>query len=300
MFSVVRVPTPEQEDAKRTFRERQRLITERVGNVNRIKSLLATQGIYDFEPMRRGRVERLEGLKTASGGPLPPRLKHELRRQLRRLDLIMEMIDEVEEERNVVIISDEAQTESAGKIRQLVRLRGIGPEIATGLTNEVFYRHFENRRQVAGFVGLGPSPFCSGGMVRDQGISKAGPPRVRSLMIELACVSGADSKPAGKFRNKMSKLLMAPGARDSVAELNVLSLEIPERLTVELEPGVAHDLTLGIVVRIGDRNYLTMEDHRDSVVLSESGDTTIRATLRGSNKNPLKASVKFLAETAAN
>ena len=116
----------------------------------------------------------------------------------------------------------------------------------------------------------------------------------------LAYVSGADSKPAGKFRNKMIKLLMAPGARDSVAELNVLSLEIPERLTVELEPGVAHDLTLGIVVRIGDRNYLTMADHRDSVVLGESGDTTIRATLRGSNKNPLKASVKFLAETASN
>jgi len=116
----------------------------------------------------------------------------------------------------------------------------------------------------------------------------------------LAYVSGADSKPAGKFRNKMIKLLMAPGARDSVAELNVLSLEIPERLTVELEPGVAHDLTLGIVVRIGDRNYLTMADHRDSVVLGESGDTTIRATLRGSNKNPLEAHVKFLAETASN
>ena len=104
----------------------------------------------------------------------------------------------------------------------------------------------------------------------------------------LAYISGADSKPA------------APGARDSLADLNVLSLEIPERLTVELEPGVAHDLTLGIVVRIGDRNYLMMADERDSVVLGESGDTTIRATLRAGSKNPLRARVEFLQETAAN
>jgi len=116
----------------------------------------------------------------------------------------------------------------------------------------------------------------------------------------LAYISGADSKPAGKFRTKMSKLLMSPGARDSLADLNVLSLEIPERLTVELEPGVAHDLTLGIVVRIGDRNYLMLADERDSVVLGESGDTTIRATLRAGSKNPLRGCVKFLQETAAN
>ena len=116
----------------------------------------------------------------------------------------------------------------------------------------------------------------------------------------LAYVSGADSKPAGTFRNKLNKLVMTPGARDSVADLNVLSLEIPERLTVELEPGVAHDLTLGIVVRIGDRNYLTIADQQNSVMLGEGDDTTIRATLRGDSKNPLKARVEFLEQTAAN
>ena len=186
VFSVVRVPTPEQEDAKRTFRERQRLITERVGNVNRIKALLATQGIYDFDPLKRDRFERLEGLKTASGRPLPPRLEHELRRQLQRLALVLEMIAEVEGERNAVIASKDAQTESAGKTRQLVRLRGIGPEIATGLTNEVFYRRFENRRQLGSYVGLTSSPFNSGAVTRDQGISKAGNRRARTTMIELA------------------------------------------------------------------------------------------------------------------
>ena len=115
----------------------------------------------------------------------------------------------------------------------------------------------------------------------------------------LVYISGADSKPASKFRNKMSKLFRTPGARDSIADLNVLSLEIPERLAVKLEPGIAHDLTLGIVVRIGDRNYLTLAAERDGVVLGEDSDTTILAALRAGNKNPLKARVKFLEETAA-
>ena len=45
--SVVRVPSVEQEDARRLHRERHRLIQERVQHVNRIKGLCATQGIYD-------------------------------------------------------------------------------------------------------------------------------------------------------------------------------------------------------------------------------------------------------------
>jgi transposase len=186
VFSVVRVPVPEDEDAKRTFRERQRLITERVGHVNRIKGLLATQGIYDFEPLKGDPFSRLASLRTAPGAPLAPRLASELRRELRRLSLVRELLAEVEAERNAVIATDGPQGERADKLRQLIRLRGIGPEIATGLVNEVFYRDFENRRKLAGFVGLSPSPFASGATVRDQGISKAGPPRVRTLTVELA------------------------------------------------------------------------------------------------------------------
>jgi len=65
-------------------------------------------------------------------------------------------------------------------------LRGIGPETATVLTREVFYRKFANRRQIAGYAGLTPSPFASGDRSRDQGISKAGNALVRTTMVELA------------------------------------------------------------------------------------------------------------------
>ena len=117
-------------------------------------------------------------------------------------------------------------------------------------------------------------------------------PRHRMLVF----VSGAESNPASKFRNTLNKLVMAPGARDALADLNVLSLEVPDQLSVELEPGVSHDLTLGIALQIGDRHYLALAAERDGVVLDEGGETTLAAILRGGRKNPLKARIEFVED----
>ena len=180
VFSVVEVPTIKQEDAKRTLRERKRLVKERSQHTNRIKGLLATQGIYDFRPLRRDRHGQLDGLD------LPERLKRELQRQLKRLDLVQEMIAQVEKERDAVIADENPANELATRIRQLGQLKGIGPEFSSVLASELYYRTFKSRRKLAGFVGLCSSPYNSGAMVRDQGISKAGPPRIRQTAIELA------------------------------------------------------------------------------------------------------------------
>ena len=75
---------------------------------------------------------------------------------------------------------------NAKKIQDLIRLKSIGPEIGTALVGEVFYRQFNNRQQLGSYVGLTPSHFQSGPMSRDQGISKAGNPKARTVMIELA------------------------------------------------------------------------------------------------------------------
>jgi transposase len=184
--SMVRVPTRDEEDAKRLSREREQLIKERVRHVNRIKGLCATQGIYDYQPLKADRVERLDELRTGDGEPLPDRLKNEIRRQLERLKLLLELIGTVEAERDAVVKADKPASEADRKIRALAKLRGIGPEIATVLYNEVFYRQFANRRDVAGYVGLTPSLFASGDLRHDQGISKAGNPRARATMVELA------------------------------------------------------------------------------------------------------------------
>jgi transposase len=186
VFSVVQVPSIEKEDARRVHRERQRLIKERIQHVNRIKGLLATQGSYDYEPLRRHRLERFEALTTAMGRPIPHHLRDEIIRHLQRLELVLEMIRAVEAQRDAVVEAGPAANESGRKIQQLVRLRAIGPQFATVLVGEVFHKHFANRRQVASYAGLSPSPFNSGSLIREQGISKAGNPRARTTMIEMA------------------------------------------------------------------------------------------------------------------
>src|ERR671929_632598 len=154
--ATVRVPSVEEEDARRTTRERANLLEERVRHVNRIKGLLAGQGVYDFEPLRPDRLERLGTLVTGDGRPLPERLAAEVRRHLRRLELVLEMLAEVEAER------DRKVADAAGKEALLLRLKGIGPEGAAVLCAELFYRSFANPRGVAGHAGPAPSPFASG------------------------------------------------------------------------------------------------------------------------------------------
>src|SRR3984885_9898273 len=103
VWSVVRVPSVAEEDARRLHRERDRLVSERVQHVNRIKGLCAIHGIYDYEPMRLDRLRRLERLRTAQGEELPERLKGEIGRELERLALVLEMIRALEAERDAIV-----------------------------------------------------------------------------------------------------------------------------------------------------------------------------------------------------
>jgi transposase len=189
VWSVVCVPTVDEEDARRPHRERQNLIKERGRHVNRIKGLCAQQGILDYEPMRADRHERLAELRTHDGDPLPRLLMAEIRRELARLELLQEQIAEIEAEREAQL--KEVPTAGAGAERVartlgLRRLLAVGPETSTVLANEVFFRRFGNRRQLAAYVGLAPSPHMSGGLSREQGIAKSGNPRARTALVELA------------------------------------------------------------------------------------------------------------------
>jgi transposase len=186
VWSAVRVPSVAEEDARRPHRERDCLIEERVSHVNRIKGLCAIHGIYNYNPLRGDRLQQLERLRMVPDQPLPPALKAELKRELQRLELVLEMIATLEAARDAVVTDKAPTHHNAGKIKELYRLRAIGPEFATVLAGEVFYRSFNNRRQVASYVGLPPSPFSSGATAREQGISKAGNPKARKTMIELA------------------------------------------------------------------------------------------------------------------
>jgi transposase len=181
--AMVRVPSVEDEDARRLSRERERLVRERTQHVNRIKALLATQGILDFQPTRKDARQRLDHVTTGDGRPVPARLKAELVREMDRLDLVARHIAEIEDARDAAVAEARA---CGGKAGLLVRLKGIGPECATVLQQEAFYRRFSNRREVAAYAGLVPSPWQSGGTDHEQGISKSGNARLRGTMTELA------------------------------------------------------------------------------------------------------------------
>jgi len=181
--AIVRVPSVEEEDARRSHRERQRLVRERTGHINRIKGLLFAQGIRDIKPkLRRSRID-FAALETAEGHPLPDRLRRELEREYARLSLIATQLREVEKERDTA----DAQDPVVEQRRQLlVALHGVGATSAAILAREVFARSFASRRQLGSYLGLTPSAYDSGSTTRCQGISKAGNSWARRILIEVA------------------------------------------------------------------------------------------------------------------
>jgi transposase len=182
--AMIKAPSPEDEDRRRLCRERKVLISERVLHVNRIKGLLFSQGVSGYEPLRRNRRQRLDELKTGDDRPLPKHLKAQIGRELDRLELLLEQIKAVETERDALLAAQ--QVAEPAPAAMLLEIKGIGPELAAILWSEGLFRHFDNRRQVASYAGLAPTPWKSGSIDREQGVSKAGNPRLRTTLIQLA------------------------------------------------------------------------------------------------------------------
>ncbi len=182
--TMVRVPSLEEEDARRPGRERDKLVRERVGIENQIQSLLCLHGIYDFRPRLRKASEKLEQLRTRSGEAPPTLMMEQLRRLMKRLALLRQQIAEIDAAR-VAEMKAPNPDRGMSMIRLLVALCGVGLETATRLVHEVLDRPFRDRRGIAAFVGLTGTPFQSGEMDCEQGISKNGNTRVRCLLLQL-------------------------------------------------------------------------------------------------------------------
>lgn len=181
---IVRVPSMAEEDARRASRERDRLVKEQTAHSNRIKALLRLLGVAVGTPRRRNWLAWLEQQRDWQGQPLPPHLLAEVKREHARLMLVREQIAAMEQAQ---VAEDVAAPAAMSERRQLLqRLKALGPAFSATLVNELFYKDFRNRREVAAYCGLAPSPWKSGGIDLEQGISKAGNHRARLKAIELA------------------------------------------------------------------------------------------------------------------
>jgi transposase len=187
--AMVVAPSPEEEDRRRLCRERRTMIEERITHVNRIKGLLFAQGISDYAPLRRDRRTRLAALRTGDGRELPSHLRAQIDRELDRIELLLEHIKTVEAAQDALLAATSnptGQQAAPEPVAMLLALRGVGANFAAILWSEAFYRQFSNRRQVAAYAGLAATPWQSGGIRHEQGVSKAGNPRLRTTMIQLA------------------------------------------------------------------------------------------------------------------
>jgi transposase len=181
VWSVVRVPTVEQEDSRQLHRELKALRAERNRHVNRIKGLLASQGIR--MSIRGDFLFRLDELRLWDRSPLPSGLKRRLMREYERMEGVKQQIKEVQKERADMLKNSKVR--EVQMVRQLIRLRGMGIDSAWPYVMEFFgWREFRNRRQVGALSGLTPTPHQSGEEARERGISKAGNRYIKSLAIE--------------------------------------------------------------------------------------------------------------------
>ncbi|HXL07932.1 MAG TPA: IS110 family transposase [Gemmatimonadales bacterium] len=183
VWSVVRVPSVTDEDRRQPHRELLFVRRDRARLTNRVKGLLANQGLV---------LETLVDLPTQlaaarlwDGTPVPPLLRARLEREWRVVVALTERLQALRADRRALL--ETSDDPAIARVRQLLALRGIGPETAWLYVMEFFgWRTFRNRREVGALAGLVPTPYQSGDVRHEQGISRAGNRFIRAVAIDVA------------------------------------------------------------------------------------------------------------------
>lgn len=183
VWSVIHPPSPQEEDQRQLHRELMALKRERTHHINRIKGLLASQGVS--LAIKADFLDQLEAVCLWDGSGLLEGLRNSLLREYLRYQLVQAQIHQIELARLETIRT--ANTPAVEQVRQLLRLRGIGLNSAWLYVMEFFsWRGFRNRRELGALSGLTPTPYQSGDSAHEQGISKAGNRPIRAMAIEIA------------------------------------------------------------------------------------------------------------------
>jgi len=183
IWSVVRVPSVEEEDRRQLHRERQALKKEKDRTMNRIRGLLATHGIK-VKPRTELTPDGLAQIRTYSGAGLPERVRNRIQREWEHVVFLKNQLAAVEKERRTEL--RQGKEPDVEKIKALRRFKGIGDVGSWVMVREFFgWREFRNRKEVGSLAGLAATPFHSGEGKKEQGISKAGNRHIRAIAIEL-------------------------------------------------------------------------------------------------------------------
>lgn len=182
-WRVVRVPTVAEEDARHLPRTLEALTQDRTRLVNRLKSLLATQGLS--LPINAQFLKRLSAARLWDGAPVPPGLQERLTRTWTQLE---EVDGQMRDLKALHLTRPEQLPPATSRaLAQLLTVRAIGPIGASVLATEIFgWRRIRNGRELGALVGLVPAPYQSGQIDYDQGITRAGNAHVRRVMVQLA------------------------------------------------------------------------------------------------------------------
>ena len=184
LWSVVQVPSAEEEAARQLHRELLTLQAEATQHTNRIKSLLATCGLAI--EIDRHFPKQLKELRQWDGTPLPEALRQRLLREFERMQVANRQARELDQQR-AKEVREREDSPAVDQVRKLLGLKGIGIRSSWLYVHEFFgWRQFRNRKEVGALAGLAPTPYASGQLDRDQGISKAGNKRMRWMAVEIA------------------------------------------------------------------------------------------------------------------
>ena len=183
VWSVVRVPTVEQEDRRHLHRELLSAKRDRTRVTNRMKGLLANQGLT--LDLKKDVPPQLAALRQWDRSPLAAGLRARLAREWERVQFYTDLVERLETERRELL--RKAEDPVIEKVLQLNSLRGIGVNSSWLYVMELFgWREFRNRKEVGAIIGLTPTPNESGQQERERGVSKAGNRHVRAMAIEIA------------------------------------------------------------------------------------------------------------------
>lgn len=194
VVSVVRVPPPEIEEERLLPRHLKALKNHRTKITNQIRALLFLHGI-DLDPRagsfaKQTFLRELARARQWDGTPLPAGVVSVVKLQWEQYAVVEAQIKELSQRQREALRKarrNEDVTPAQELAARMTRLRGVGDTGAYVLSLEFFaWREFKNRREVGALAGLTGTAFQSGDMDKDQGISKAGNARVRSLIVELA------------------------------------------------------------------------------------------------------------------